>query len=167
MCIRDRACTHVGGENGLEHIGFFARPLHHLACQVDLLEMCIRDRSATASEMAPLQYIAPYSGCAMGEFFMAQGRDCLLYTSAVALYYTPAPSERDGDLYAFYADGGKAVWLDKSSYDEDAKAVLFTACLLYTSWGRCTTRGTWPTLRRAPPEWRGALAANRSPQRCS
>ena len=34
--------------------------------------------SATASEMAPLQYIAPYSGCAMGEYFMAQGRDVLV-----------------------------------------------------------------------------------------
>ena len=37
--------------------------------------------SATASELSPLQYIAPYSGCAMGEYFMAQGKDCLLYTS--------------------------------------------------------------------------------------
>ena len=34
--------------------------------------------SATASETAPLQYIAPYSGCAMGEYFMDQGRDVLL-----------------------------------------------------------------------------------------
>ena len=34
--------------------------------------------SATASEMAPLQYIAPYSGCALGEYFMAQGRDVLV-----------------------------------------------------------------------------------------
>ena len=34
--------------------------------------------SATASELAPLQYIAPYSGCAMGEYFMAQGRDVLI-----------------------------------------------------------------------------------------
>jgi F-type H+-transporting ATPase subunit alpha len=33
--------------------------------------------SATASELAPLQYIAPYSGCAMGEFFLAQGKDVL------------------------------------------------------------------------------------------
>ena len=33
--------------------------------------------SATASELAPLQYIAPYSGCAMGEYFMAQGKDVL------------------------------------------------------------------------------------------
>ena len=34
--------------------------------------------SATASESAPLQYIAPYSGCAMGEYFMDQGKDVLV-----------------------------------------------------------------------------------------
>lgn len=34
--------------------------------------------SATASEPAPLQYIAPYSGCTMGEFFMKQGKDVLV-----------------------------------------------------------------------------------------
>lgn len=33
--------------------------------------------SATASELAPLQYIAPYSGCAMGEYFMSKGKDVL------------------------------------------------------------------------------------------
>lgn len=33
---------------------------------------------ASASESAPLQYIAPYAGCAMGEYFMAQGKDVLL-----------------------------------------------------------------------------------------
>lgn len=33
--------------------------------------------SSTASELAPLQYIAPYSGCAMGEYFMSQGKDVL------------------------------------------------------------------------------------------
>ena len=34
--------------------------------------------SATASELAPMQYIAPYSGCTMGEYFMKQGRDVLV-----------------------------------------------------------------------------------------
>ena len=34
--------------------------------------------SATASELSPLQYIAPYSGCAMGEYFMRQGRHVLI-----------------------------------------------------------------------------------------
>ena len=34
--------------------------------------------SATASDPAPLQYIAPYAGAAMGEYFMEQGRDVLI-----------------------------------------------------------------------------------------
>ena len=34
--------------------------------------------AATASESAPLQYIAPYSGCSMGEYFMHQGKDVLV-----------------------------------------------------------------------------------------
>ncbi len=34
--------------------------------------------SATASELAPLQYIAPYAGCTMGEYFMHQGKDVLV-----------------------------------------------------------------------------------------
>ena len=34
--------------------------------------------SATASDVAPLQYIAPYAGCAMAEHFMYQGKACLI-----------------------------------------------------------------------------------------
>ncbi len=34
--------------------------------------------SSSASESAPLQYIAPYSGCAMAEYFREQGRDVLI-----------------------------------------------------------------------------------------
>ena len=34
--------------------------------------------AATASEPAPLLYIAPYAGCAMGEEFMSQGKDVLI-----------------------------------------------------------------------------------------
>ena len=34
--------------------------------------------AATASEASPLQYIAPYSGCAMGEYFMNKGKDVLI-----------------------------------------------------------------------------------------
>ena len=34
--------------------------------------------SATASELSPLQYIAPYAGCAMGEYFMHKGRHVLI-----------------------------------------------------------------------------------------
>ena len=34
--------------------------------------------AATASELAPLQYIAPYAGCAMGEEWMENGQDALI-----------------------------------------------------------------------------------------
>ncbi len=33
---------------------------------------------ATASEMAPLQYLSPYSGCAIAEYFMDKGKDVLI-----------------------------------------------------------------------------------------
>ncbi|MEG0229235.1 MAG: F0F1 ATP synthase subunit alpha, partial [Oscillospiraceae bacterium] len=33
--------------------------------------------ASTASELAPLQYIAPYSGCAIGEYFMDKEKDVL------------------------------------------------------------------------------------------
>ncbi len=34
--------------------------------------------SATAAETAPIQYIAPYTGCAIAEYFMAKGKDVLI-----------------------------------------------------------------------------------------
>ena len=34
--------------------------------------------SSTASESAPMQYIAPYAGAAMGEYFMGKGKDVLI-----------------------------------------------------------------------------------------
>ena len=34
--------------------------------------------SAAASETAPIQYIAPYAGCALGEYFMYKGKDVLI-----------------------------------------------------------------------------------------
>ena len=34
--------------------------------------------SATASDAAPLQYLAPYSGCAMGEFFRDNGMHAVI-----------------------------------------------------------------------------------------
>ncbi|MFA7637255.1 MAG: F0F1 ATP synthase subunit alpha, partial [Monoglobales bacterium] len=43
----------------------------------DAMEYCIIV-NASASDSAPLQYIAPYSGCAMGEYFMNKGKDVLI-----------------------------------------------------------------------------------------
>jgi len=34
--------------------------------------------NASASDAAPFQYIAPYSGCSLGEYFMHQGKDVLI-----------------------------------------------------------------------------------------
>ena len=34
--------------------------------------------SATASDAAPLQYLAPYSGCSMGEYFSDNGKHALI-----------------------------------------------------------------------------------------
>ena len=34
--------------------------------------------AGTASESAPLQYLAPYAGCSMGEYFMHKGKDVLI-----------------------------------------------------------------------------------------
>ncbi|MDP4088323.1 MAG: F0F1 ATP synthase subunit alpha [Bacillota bacterium] len=34
--------------------------------------------SSSASETAPLQFIAPYAGCSMGEYFMSKGKDVLI-----------------------------------------------------------------------------------------
>lgn len=34
--------------------------------------------AATASEAAPLQFLAPYSGCALGEYFRDNGKHCLI-----------------------------------------------------------------------------------------
>ncbi len=34
--------------------------------------------AANASDPAPMQYLAPYAGCAMGEFFMERGQDALI-----------------------------------------------------------------------------------------
>ena len=62
--------------------------------------------SSTASELAPLQYIAPYSGCAIGEEWMESGKDVLviyddLTKHAAALPYpvlTAPPSARTRGL---------------------------------------------------------------------
>merc|ERR1719510_2541281 len=43
----------------------------------DAMKYCIVV-SATASDAAPLQYLAPYSGCAMGEFFRDSGKHALI-----------------------------------------------------------------------------------------
>lgn len=50
--------------------------------------------SATASETAPIQYIAPYTGCAIAEYFMSKGKDVLIVyddLSKTPLHTAPFP----------------------------------------------------------------------------
>ena len=44
--------------------------------------------ASTASEMAPLQYIAPYAGCAIGEEWMEQGKDVLVVYNDLSKHAT-------------------------------------------------------------------------------
>ena len=56
--------------------------------------------TSSAADSAALQYLAPYAGCAMAEYFMAQGKDVLIIyddLSKHCLLYT-SPSPRDGLL---------------------------------------------------------------------
>ena len=49
--------------------------------------------AATASETAALQYIAPYSGCTMGEYFRDRGQDALIiYDDPVSYTHLTLPT---------------------------------------------------------------------------
>ena len=60
--------------------------------------------SATASEQAPMQYIAPYSGCTMGEYFMDQGKDVLIVLLACSAVWLTTRVQRTGSLGDLLAD---------------------------------------------------------------
>jgi F-type H+-transporting ATPase subunit alpha len=66
--------------------------------------------SATASEPAPLQYIAPYTGCALGEYFRDNGKHALIIyddlskqANCVSPAFTASPPS-SGDVEAFPGD---------------------------------------------------------------
>lgn len=55
----------------------FVAQLHQTLKQHGAMEHTIIV-AATSSDPAPLQYLAPYAGCAIGEYFMEQGKDVLV-----------------------------------------------------------------------------------------
>ena len=71
--------------------------------------------SASASDPAPLQYIAPYAGCALGEYFMHAGRDVLIVyddlskhavayrTISLLLGRSPGREAYPGDVFYLHA----------------------------------------------------------------
>ena len=72
--------------------------------------------SGTASESAPLQYLAPYAGCSMGEYFMHDGKDVLIIyddlskhavayrTMSLLLRRPPGREAYPGDVSIFIQD---------------------------------------------------------------
>ena len=92
--------------------------------------------SATASELAPLQYIAPYSGCTMGEYFMHDGKDVLVIYDDLSKHATayralsllirrpPGREAYPGDVFyrarSAYGAGIRRRLFDRPSYHRDA-----------------------------------------------
>jgi len=62
--------------------------------------------SATASDAAPLQYLAPYSGCAMGEFFRDNGRHALIIYDDLSKQVCNADKLLDSAWYNAYLEVG-------------------------------------------------------------
>lgn len=83
--------------------------------------------NATASDTATLQYIAPYSGCAMGEFFMNHGKDVLIVyddlskhavayrTLSLLLERSPGREAYPGDVFYLHSR-----LLERSAHLSDA-----------------------------------------------
>ncbi len=83
--------------------------------------------NATASDSATLQYIVPYSGCAMGEFFMNHGRDVLIVyddlskhavayrTLSLLLERSPGREAYPGDVFYLHSR-----LLERSAHLSDA-----------------------------------------------
>ncbi|MBX5476122.1 MAG: F0F1 ATP synthase subunit alpha [Clostridia bacterium] len=70
---QDVICIYVGIGQKASTIAQVVRTLEqHGAMEYSIVV------SATASEPAPLQYLAPYTGCAMGEYFMYKGKHALV-----------------------------------------------------------------------------------------
>ena len=51
--------------------------------------------AATASDSAPLQFLAPYTGCAMGEYFRDNGMHALIIYDAVSYTHLTLPTNRE------------------------------------------------------------------------
>ena len=89
--------------------------------------------AATASEASPLQYIVPYSGCAMGEYFMYQGKDVHQMSKAERNAFTQkvqtifqdpyASLDPHQKVYQIVSEGMRIHHLTKSK-EEEQKRVM-------------------------------------------
>lgn len=70
---KDLICIYVAIGQKLSQVARVVNTLERLGAMEHTIVVV-----ASAAEPAPLQYIAPYAGCAMGEEFMEQGKDALI-----------------------------------------------------------------------------------------
>ena len=107
--------------------------------------------SSTASESAPLQYIAPYSGAAMGEYFMGKGKDVLIVyddlskhavayrTLSLLLKRSPGREAYPGDVFYLHSrllERACRLTKEYGGGSMTALPIIETQagdCLLYTS----------------------------------
>lgn len=90
--------------------------------------------NSTASDAAPLQYIAPYAGCALAEYFMDKGRDVLIVyddlskhavayrTLSLLLSRAPGREAYPGDIFYLHSR-----LLERSANLSDSKGGSITA----------------------------------------
>lgn len=88
--------------------------IHHTLEQAGAMDYSIV-LSSTASEPAPLQYLAPYSGAAIAEYFMEQGKDVLIVyddlskhavayrTLSLLLHRSPGREAYPGDVFYLHS----------------------------------------------------------------
>jgi F-type H+-transporting ATPase subunit alpha len=84
---------------------------------------------ASASESASLQYLAPYSGCTMGEYFRDRGEDALiiyddLSKHAVAYRQISLLLRRPPGREAYPGDGNTHPWYNQSKVPDIAEMLI-------------------------------------------
>ena len=70
---KDEICIYVAIGQKKSSVVQIAQELEKAGAMPSTISVC-----ASASESAPLQYISPYSGCAMAEYFREKGKDVLI-----------------------------------------------------------------------------------------
>ena len=107
--------------------------------------------AANASDPAPLQYLAPYTGCAMGEYFMYKGQDSLIMYDDLSKHawayrqmslLLRRPPRTRGPTPATCSSCTAGFWNAPPAYRKTSAAVLLRPCRSSRRW-RVTCRHTF------------------------
>lgn len=119
---KDVLCIYVAIGQKASSVAQLTDTLRRLGAMDYTIVMC-----ATAGDSAPLQYIAPYAGCSMGEYFMKQGKDVLIVyddlskhaiayrTMSLLLERSPGREAYPGDVFYLHSR-----LLERSAHLSDA-----------------------------------------------